>query len=68
MKTAKIHYISARPISHGAYFVTVEVIVDGDYLKFTKQLTDMELIDQQKDGNPVPLVENVTNFEYKIKR
>lgn len=67
MKTGKIHYVSVRPIGQGIYSATVEILVDGEYLKFTKQLTDMELIDEKREGNPIPLVNNVTNFEFKIK-
>jgi hypothetical protein len=65
---ATIHYASVRPIGHGTYRATVQLIVNDQVLTFTKRVTDMEMIDVFRDNQPLPLVNYVTDYDYEIKQ
>lgn len=65
---ARIHYASIRPSGHGAYKAIVELIVDEELLIFNKIVTDMEMIDEYRGNNPLPLVNYVTDYDYEIKQ
>ncbi len=65
---ATIHYASIWPNGHGAYKATVELIVVDDVLTFNKIVTDMEMIDEYRGNNPLPLVNYVTDYDYELKQ
>jgi hypothetical protein len=54
-----IYHVSVLPYRHGIYKVAVEM---NNGMKVTLVVTDMEIIDQWKDGNQEPL------YEYILRR
>lgn len=58
MNKKEIYHIAIMPSGHGQYKVNVEMH-DGNEL--TIQVTDMELIDEWKDGNREPLKSYILN-------
>ena len=53
-----IYDIELRPAGHGIY--RVKVTMENGY-KVTLIVTDMELIDEWKDGNQEPLINHINN-------
>lgn len=58
MNKKEIYHVSIRPAGHGIYKVAVETY-DGK--KVTLVVTDMEIIDEWKEGNHDPLYEYILN-------
>lgn len=58
-----VFYIKAMPSGFGQYKVTVEINFGDEIEKYTKHVTDMELIDAHIDGESMPLVLHVTGYD-----
>lgn len=58
-----VFYIKAMPSGFGQYKVTVEINFGDAIEKYSKHVTDMELIDAHRDGESMPLVLHVTGYD-----
>jgi len=56
-------FIRTKPSGFGKYKVTVEIDFGDAIEKYSKHVTDMELIDAHRDGESMPLVLHVTGYD-----